>query len=527
MTRLGDRLLGGIERVGNKLPEPFILFAWLILLLAVVSTAMAAAGLAVRVPGAEESTEIKGAFSSEGIAFLFSGLGPNFVNFPPLQTVVVIMLGVGLAERTGLLTTLIRASFGRAPRWLLPYVVGFVGIVFSVMSDSVFIIVPPLAALVFAAAGRHPVAGLIGGFAAAGAGYSTSILVTSLDALFAGITNAVAGTLPDPGTTVTPISNYFFNVVASILLGLLAGLLIDRVIEPRLVRAGVPRTEAAAEPDRGARAAVATSEEHSDPAATTRAGTTAVERRGLTRAGITFGGYAVAMTAFALWPNSPLRNEDGGFLPESPLLSSVVFLIFTGFLLPALAYGRTVGAIRRSADVPRLMGQAVRDLSGFIVLAFVLGQFIALFDWTGIGTWIAVTGAELLQNAGLDGFPAILGFMALASVLNLFIISGSSLWTLMGAVFVPMFALIGFEPGFAQAAFRVGDAATQVMTPLNPYMIVLLTMVRRYEPKAGLGTVIARMVPFVVPFWLLWASILGVFYFADLPLGPGMPIHLD
>jgi aminobenzoyl-glutamate transport protein len=521
-TRL-DRALAWIERVGNRLPEPFILFALLTLVVAVLSTVMAAFGVTVTVPGADEVTAIRGAFTGAGAQFFFTGLAENFIGFPPLQTVVTIMLAVGLAERTGMLAALIRLAFRNAPRSLLPYALGFIGVTGSVMSDSAFIIIPPLAAIVFKAAGRHPVAGLIGGFAAAGAGYSTSLLVTSLDALFSGITNGVASTLPDAGTPVTPVSNYFFNIVSSIVLSLLAGFIIARVVEPALVRTRFPSEEAEPGGDER-RTDDADGAQDTDPV---RADLTDDERRGLRAAGVTLAVLTVAVLTLVLVPGSPLRNDTGGYLPTSPLLSSVVTLVFLAFFVPALAYGIRAGLIRRSADVPLLMGRALKDLSGFIVLAFVLGQFIALFAWTNIGAWLAVTGANLLEGIGLTGYPAILGFVVLASLLNLFIVSGSSLWTLMASVFVPLFLLLGYEPGFVQAAFRVGDSATQVMTPLNPYMIVLLTFVRRYEPSAGLGTVIAKMVPFVVPFWVAWVLILTVFYAFGWPLGPGMGIFVD
>ena len=203
-----------------------------------------------------------------------------------------------------------------------------------------------------------------------------------------------------------------------------------------------------------------------------------------------------------------------------------MFIIFAFFSVSGYVYGRVAGTVRGFRDVPVMMGAALRDMISFLVLAFVLGQFIALFNWSGIGSWIAVTGAEGLQNAGVSGFPVIIGFIVLCSLLNLFIISGSSMWTLMAAVFVPMFGILGFEPAFIQAAFRVGDSATQVMTPLNPYMVVLLTMLRKYEPSAGLGTVMARMIPFVVPFWVVWVLILTLFYVLDLPLGPGVGIMI-
>jgi aminobenzoyl-glutamate transport protein len=423
----------------------------------------------------------------------------------------------------------IRMILGSAPRWALPYAVGLVGVSASVMADASMIVVPPLAAMVFKAAGRHPMAGLIGGFAAAGAGYSTSMLVTSLDALFAGITNSVTGALPDPGATVTPVSNYWFNIAASLVLALVAGFVIDRVVEPRMVRQGVPteQVEAEAVDEAALRSdedvAPALAGQHEEYAAELEP----AERRGVVVAlGVTLA-LAVVMVATALLPDSPWRNADGGFLPESPLLDSVVFIVFVLFLVPALAYGFTAGTLRSAADVPKVMALGIKDMAPFIVLAFMLGQFIALFTWSNVGSVMAVGGAETLKSIGLTGFPAILCFILLCSFLNLFIVSGSSMWTLVGAVFVPMFALLGYEPGFVQGAFRIGDSATQVVTPMNPYVFVLLMMVRRYEPGAGLGTVISRMLPFVVPFWVAWVVVLAVFYGLDLDMGPGVGIRLD
>lgn len=525
-----DRFLNAVERAGNKLPEPFILFTILFLLTAVVTTGMAWAGITVQLPGADEVTSIRGLFTGEGLAWISANLGANYINFPPLLTVVTILLAVGIAEKTGLLAAVIRVIFGSAPRWALPYAVGFVGVMGNVMSDSAFVIIPPLAALVFAAAGRHPVAGLLGGFAATGAGYSTSIIVTSIDALFAGITSAVTETLPDPGDPVNPVSNYFFAAVSAIVLALIAGFIIDRVLEPRLVRQGVPTTYAVVEEDEddaGPASTPTQDEKPTGPGGDLTTEMTAQERRGLTAATVTGLVVAGLLLLAVLLPASPYRNEDGGFLPASPLLDSIIFIVFVLFAVPGFVYGKVSGSITSAGDVPRLMGLAIRDMIPFLVLAFVLGQFIALFNWSGIGQWIALAGATGLESIGLTGYPAILGFILLASILNLFIISGSSLWTLMAAVFVPLFALLGYEPAFTQAAFRIGDSATQIITPLNPYMVVLLGFLRRYEPDAGLGTLMARMLPFVVPFWIAWVLILSVFFFADLPIGPGNGIMID
>lgn len=513
-----DRMLNGVERAGNALPEPFTLFLILFLLVGVISTGMAMAGVQVTVPGSTEGpVAIKGLFTGEGLTWLTTMLGENYLGFPPLKTVLPILLAVGIAEKTGMLSAAVRTAFGSAPRWLLPYVVGIIGVTGSVMADSAFIVIPPLAALVFHAAGRHPVAGLLGGFAAVGAGYSTALVPTSLDALFAGITTAVMETLPGIETTpVNPISNYYFNIVSSIVLGVICGYIIDRVLEPRLVRQDVPTEQVQVAADGGV---VAHEEEVS-------ATLEPKERRGLLLALLA----AAALTALFLFatliPDSPWRNEEGGFLPKSPLMSSIVFIVVAYFALMGLVYGWVVGSLRSMADVVEMMSAALRDMLGFLVLAFILGQFIALFSWSGIGSWIAVRGAGFLESTGMTGFPAVLAFIVLASLLNLFIISGSSMWTLMASVFVPMFALVGLEPAFIQAAFRVGDSATQVITPLNPYIIVILGLLRRYEPQAGLGTIMARLLPFVVPFWLSWAALVAVWYFLDLPLGPGNAIFL-
>lgn len=534
----GQRTLDWIERIGNKLPEPFTLFLGLFIITGLVSTAMAMADVTVAIPGGDETIAIKGLFTGEGLSWLTTTMGDNYIGFPPLATVLPILLAVGVAEKSGMLAAAVRIAFGKSPKWLLPYAVGFVGVVGSIMADSAFVIIPPLAALVFKAAGRHPMAGLIGGFAATGAGYSTSIVPTSLDALFAGITTSVMETLPNTDyTAVNPVSNYYFNIASSIVLAIIAGFIIDRLIEPNMVRKGVPREYASASssglareyqaPDSPYGDASATSDDSGEDDATEiKAELEPEEKRGLIWSLVA----ALLLTAVILFsvliPNSPWRNEDGGFLPKSPLLSSIVFIVFAYFMLMGIVYGFVVGSVRSMKDLVKMMSQAIIDMMSFLILAFILGQFIALFNWTGIGSWIAVTGAAGLEAIGLTGFPAVLGFMLLASVLNLFIISGSSMWTLMAAVFVPLFTILGYEPAFIQAGFRVGDSATQVITPLNPYMIVLLGLVRRYEPSAGLGTIISRMFPFVIPFWIAWAALLAIWYFFDLPLGPGNGIFL-
>lgn len=524
-----DKFLTGIEYLGNKLPQPFTLFLGLFLITGIVSSVMAWNAVSVVVPGTDETLNIKGLFTGEGLMWFTTTVGDNFIGFPPLMTVLVIMLAVGVAERSGMLSAIIRRLLGNAKKWALPYAVGIIGVTASVMADAAFVVVPPLAAMVFKAAGRHPVAGLIGGFAAVGAGYSTALVPTSLDALFAGITNAVMETLPGTQfSDINALSNYFFNIASSIVLGLIAGFIIDRVIEPRLWSQRIPTKETASNDD-GTMKTGSEIPVDTDNTAVTHNLTvelTGPEKRGLIWAGISTIILTTIIVIAAILPDSPWRNETGGYLPKSPLLDSIVFIIFAYFMVPGIIYGVSVGSIKSINDVVKMMTSALRDLLPFLVLAFILGQFVALFSWTGIGTWTAVKGAALLTNIGLTGFPAIIAFIVLASCLNLLIISGSSMWTLMAAVFVPMFALLGYEPAFIQAAFRVGDSATQIITPLNPFMIVMLGLLQRYEPKAGIGTLMSRLVPFVVPFFLAWTVLLGIWFIADLPLGPGNAIFI-
>ncbi|MBG7588478.1 AbgT family transporter [Rothia kristinae] len=531
----GDRLLTAVEKLGNKLPEPFTLFIILFLITGAISTVMALSGAEVTMPGSDEKLAIKGLFTGEGIAWFTSTIGENYIGFPPLVTVATILLGIGIADKTGFLSTAIRLGIGNAPRWLLPYAVAFVGVSASIMADSSFLVVPPLAALAFKAVGRHPVAGLLGGFAAVNAGFSTAVLPTTLDALFAGITNAVMPNVPQvaqTATTVTPLSNYWFNIASSLVLTVICGWLIDKVLEPRLNRQQVPQEESGdpvdpAQPTTRQMRAVGGEDAFVPADQFDQTGpVTAQEKKGLVWGAVALAVVGIAMIVFALLPASPWRNDDGGFLPKSPLMDSLVFIIFALFAVGGYVYGRVAGVVRGLKDVPTIMGLALKDLIPFLVIAFVLGQFVALFNWSGIGSWTAVKLATGLQDAGITGFPIVVLFILLCSLLNLFITSGSGMWTLMAAVFVPMFGLLGYEPAFVQAAFRIGDSATQVVTPLSPYLVIILTMLRKYEPKAGLGTVMARLVPFAILFWIGWFIVLCVFYFFDLPLGPGAGIMI-
>ncbi|MDO2935615.1 AbgT family transporter [Paeniglutamicibacter sulfureus] len=505
--KFGAATLDRIERAGNKLPEPFALFLYLFLAVGLISTVVSWFNVSTTLPGAEAPTLIKGLFTGEGITWLMTTAVENFIGFPPLGVVVTLLLAVGVAERTGLLLVLVKSTLGRAPGWALPYVIALVALCAHIMSDASILVIPPIAALVFRAAGRNPVAGLLGSYAVGIAAFSCTPFITSTDALLAGISNAAAAPVSGLVLPVTAVSNLFLNIVLAGVLTVAGGLVIDKVLEPRLNRTGVGVNAAAAEeasPD-----------------------VTAAEKSALRWAGLALLVVVGLFLALALPAGAPLRNEAGGFLPKSPLLSSVIFIVFCVLLAPAIVYGARLRLVTNIQSVVEMMGQAVKDAVSFIVVAFILAQFLALFTWSGLASWVAVNGAQTLKDVNFTSYGAIIAFIAAVSILNLLISSGSSLWTLIAAVFIPMFALIGYEAGFVQAAFRVGDSATQALTPLNPYLVVILGFLRKYEPEAGIGSIIARMLPFTAVFWVLWVLVLTLFFVTGTGTGPGMDIMVD
>lgn len=508
-----DRLFDAIERIGDRIPDPFMLFVYLTLVLAFVSTIVAAWDVAVRIPGETNAIPVRGILTTTGMVWWLENFVSNFIAFPPFGTVLVMLIAVGVAERSGFLASAVRIAFARAPRRLLPYAVAFVACQGHVMSDPANIVIPPLAALVFKAAGRHPAAGLLGAFACVNSGYAGGIFVGALDALLQGITQRVIAIVPQgAGLTTSITMNYFFSAVSGLILPIVGGFLIDRVLEPRLGAWENPDGR----PDGPAGLRPEENRLDSAPDSSRRAVLLSFGMLGL-----------YVLTAFVLWlvPGSFLRGPGGRLIP-SPFISGLVPLIVGAFLVSGLTYGVAAGTIRRARDVPQMMTAAVKDMSGYIVFIFAAAQFIGLFTWSNLGTLIAVQAAEGLERARLTGFVGVLGLVLIATIANLFITSGSALWSLLAPVMIPAFMLLGYDPAFIQAAYRIGDSTTQTITPLNAYVYILLDYARRYLPEITLGSMLARLSVFVLPFWIVWVIILAVFYFGNLPVGPGAGVYL-
>jgi aminobenzoyl-glutamate transport protein len=439
--------------------------------------------------------------SGEGLRRIITSLVGNFAGFAPLGTVLVAMLGVAVAEGSGLLGALIRMVVLSAPKRLITVIIVFAGIMSNAASEAGYVILIPLAAVIFHALGRHPLAGLAAAFAGVSGGYSANLVLGTVDPLLAGITQEAARII-DPSYTVNPAANYYFLAASTFLLTVLGTWVTEKIVEPRLGRY----------------------EGETKPEAMDRL--TPEERRGLLWA----GAVSAVFVGLILWGLLPeggvLRDPKHGDILHSTFLSGIVAFIFAGFLLPGIAYGIATRSVRSSADVIAFMSNAMGTLAGYIVLVFFAAQFVAFFAWTNVGLITAINGAQFLKSVGLTGIPLFLCFIAVSGLLNLLMASASAKWAVMAPVFVPMFMLLGYTPELTQVAYRVGDSTTNIITPMMSYFALIVAFSQKYRKDAGLGTLIATMLPYTVVFWLGWSLMLLVWMWFELPVGPGAGITL-
>jgi aminobenzoyl-glutamate transport protein len=497
-------ILGAIERVGNRLPDPASLFLIAIIILIALSVLLAGMGVSATHPANGKEVAAVSLLSAENIRRLFTDMPTIFASFPPLAMVLLVMMGVGVAEKTGLIGASLGALVRAMPKSLLTFTVIFAGVQSSLATDAGYVVLIPLAGLMFHSVGRHPVAGIAAAFAGVAAGFSSNLLVTGLDPLLAGITQAAAR-LVDPAYEVPVTANWYLMAAFVPLFSLVGTIVLDRLVEPRLLAtAPVPAGH------------VVTVE------AVTEA-QQAAERRGLRFAGGALLLCVLAMLAAVLPEGAIFRDAKG---TVEPFLKGLVAMLFAIFLIIGIAYGIGARLIRNDKDVVRMMGQSMADMGGYIVLAFCCAVFIALFGWSNLGVILAIEGAEMLKSAGIVGLPLMLALILVSAMINILIGSASAKWAILGPVLVPMLMLVGVSPEATQAAYRVGDSFTNPITPLLPYFPLILIMCQRYVPGFGIGSLIATMLPLA-----LWMGFAAVALFSgwvilDLPLGPGSIIHM-
>ncbi|GAA1082654.1 AbgT family transporter [Pseudonocardia alni] len=495
------RAMAVVERVGNALPHPFWLFWVLSAILAVVSAGLAAAGVAVVAPDGEP-VAVRNLLSGDGLAMAVSSMIENFAQFPPMATIVTVIMGVAVAERSGLLAAAMRAGVARVPASLVVFAVAFAGTVAHVASAAAYVILVPLGGLAFRAVGRSPILGIVVAYTAIASGYDASPVPTPNDAIFAGITTAAAR-IVDPAVVVTPVGNWFFNIASSVVLALVITL-VTRVVLAK-------RPDLDPDPDAP----------DDDVAGLSLS---AAERTGLRRAGWVLLGCAVLLAAVMAPEWSPLRGENGSVV-ESPLVEGIGAVIALLFGLLGIVFGRAVGTIATAADVPKLMADGIRQMAPVLALFFAIAQFLAYFDWTHVGDVLAVVAADALRTTGVPIPVVFLMVLAVLTVVNVMVTSGTAMWSIAAPVIVPMLMLVEVPPETTQALFRIADSGSTAITPMSPYFVMALGFLQRYRKDAGIGTLASYTLPLAVAMTAVWTLLFFAWWALGIPLGPGAPVR--
>ena len=502
------RFLDAVERVGNKLPDPAVLFLILMLLTWVVSAVMSGWSFSEIDPRSGDPVAINNLLSGASLTAFMATMVQTFVNFAPLGVVLVAMLGLGVAEHTGFINALLRAILSVTPKMLLtPALIG-VGILSHIAVDAGYVLVIPLGAVIFYAAGRHPLAGIAAAFAGVSGGFSATFFVpSSLDPMLAALTQEAARIIA-PTMEVNPLNNYWFTTSSTFLVILVGWFLTDRIIEPRLKGTEVD----------GDTSEMPTMEALSPG-----------ERRGLVGALVAMA-IAIVLFVLTLLPEgTPWAADPATLAPgthpllafTAPLMQSIVALIFIFFLIPGVVYGYVAGTAKSHRDIIEGMSKSMSGMGYYIVMAFFAAQFIYAFSQSNLGVLIAIKGANLLQAMGLHTSLTLVGIVLLSGLVNLLIGSASAKWALIGAIMVPMLMQLGISPDLTQAAYRVGDSSTNIITPLLPYFPLIVVFCQKYVKSAGVGTLLALMLPFSVSLLVTWTLLLIGFWALGIPLGAG------
>jgi aminobenzoyl-glutamate transport protein len=504
-----QRVLNGIEWAGNRLPDPAMLFVVAMVVTMLVSALLAPVQFEAPDPRtvqrdadgqiiASQPIRVNNQLSGPALAAFLSRMVKTFVEFPPLGVVLVALLGVGVADQTGLIRAGIRALLSLTPGKLLTPMLLFVAIVSHSAGDTGYVLVIPLGGVIFAAAGRHPLTGIVAAFAGVSGGFSANFLPSTLDPLLQGFTQSAAQII-DPERTVNPLCNWFFTSTSCLVIIGVGTWVTDYIIEPRLRHVPV-------DADAG--------EAPKSEALTSR------ERLGL---GLGLGtiGLGLALLVWAAAPgNSPLRSASGSLTAHgAPMMDSIIGLIFLIFLVPGIVYGYVVGTVKDHRDIIKAMSHSMSTMGYYLVMAFAAAQFTYIFRESNLGALVAIEGAVFLQQLGWPAQVTIIGVILLTATVNLLVGSASAKWAFLGPIFVPMLMQLGLSPELTQAAYRVGDSSTNIITPLLPYFPLIVVYAKRYVASTGIGTLVSLMLPYSICFIVSWTLLLVVYWGLGLPLG--------
>lgn len=511
-------LLGWIEKIGNRLPDPFWLFVILAGVVAVASWLASMAGLSAVDPSSGEEIHVESLLTGDNLSRMVTDAVDNFIAFPPLGVILATMLGVAVAEQTGLLAAMVRAMVDRVSPKILTFMVALAGVTGSVASDAIYVIIIPLGAMAFHAVGRSPVVGAMVAFASASAGFNASLILNVTDLLLAGISTSAAQ-IVDSAYEVSPLANIFFVIPSAIVLSLIitavTELYVDKkaqgLVDHDAINEDELQLDESTEPDD----AHLTDDDDLS--------LTPLERKGLIWAGVTLLLSLAAYFALLFIPGSPFARPDEGFM-ESPLIRAIAVPIALMFFVTGLVYGLIVGTINKAADIPEFMAKGLESLLPILVLFFAVSQFLAWFQWSNLGPWTAIKGSELLQSWDLPNVLLFAAFVLMVTLINLFITSGSAQWALMAPVVVPMMMYVDVSPEVTQMLYRIGDSPSNIITPMSPYFALALTFLQKYYKKAGVGTLMSLSLPYSVAMLVGWFLFFMLWYTLGIPLGPGSPM---
>jgi len=494
-----DRSLTWIEVAGNKLPDPAMLFVIALALTWAFSALLAGVSFTEIDPRTGQPIQIQNQLTGAALANFLATMVPTFTNFPPLGIVLVALLGVGVAEHTGFINASLKGMLALTPLRLLTPMLILVACLSHTATDAGYVLVIPLGGVIFYTAGRHPLAGIAAAFAGVSGGFSANLIPSGIDPLLQGFTQSAAQII-DPGRMVNPLSNWGFTAASTFLVTGVGWFITDRIVEPRLIAqtavdgdtADMPKLEPLTNP----------------------------ERRGL-RTGLLAMLVGVLLLVAATWPGeSPLRSPEGELTVfTAPLMRSIVPLIFLLFLFPGIAYGISAGTVKTHRDVVKGMTKSMNTMGYYIVMAFFAAQFTAAFAQSNIGALVALQGAAFLKALAMPGQVTIVGAVLVTALVNLLVGSASAKWALLAPILVPMLMQVGIAPELTQAAYRIGDSTTNIITPLMPYFPLVVVYCQRYVRGSGIGTVASTMLPYSVTFIVLWTAFLLIYWALGIPLG--------
>ncbi|MDW8554627.1 AbgT family transporter [Staphylococcus xylosus] len=499
-----NRFLNIVEKVGNRLPDPSILFFLMCLGLAVLTWIISFFSITVKHPGSGDTIAIKSILSSDGLSMILNDAIKNFSEFPALGLVLAVMLGIGVSEKTGYFDKLMIQVVHKAPKKIIIPVIILVGILGNAAGDAATIVLPPLTAMVFIKLGYHPIAGLAMAYASALGGFSANVMIGMSDALLYAFTEPAAKIVSD-NVHVNVAMNWYF-IAASIIVLLPAVYWVTmRFVIPRLGTYDTSNSD------------IKVDEENK--------GLTPEENKAVFWANISFFAMIALLILLAIPQNSFLRNaKTGSLLNDAPIINGVGLIILVLFLVPGLVYGIKMKVFHNSKDLGKMLADSMGSMGSFIVIVFFAAQLLAFLEWSNLGVIVAVKGASLLQ--GQNGIVLILGIIILSALINLLIGSASAKWGILAPIFIPMLMLVGFHPAFTQILYRIGDSISNPITPMMPYLPLLLSYAQKYDKRMKLGSLLSSLMPYTIILSIVWPLFMIIWYLLGWPLGPGGPLDM-